>query len=1148
MRGTWGRARDRITLGALAAIAAFGLFAQNAAAEPPQIVKVAASEVTSTSAALEFEINPQGTSTTFRFEFGAEGCPSVACSTVSSGSIGNGSSPVAKSVPVEGLEGGTLYHYRVVAKHGVEEVSSSDRTFATRTPIFSGLPDGRVYEQASPVNKDGGDVLGDVPGVKAAANGGGITFESSFGIPGGQGAQEFPTYFASRGPGGWSTQGLLPPPSAGERAQVIGWSPDYTEVFSSVSKLGTSKLSALVVESTASGESVQITPYVAKTEFAYAGESRDGSVVLFESPSKIIPRALEGFPNLYAWDRETGQITLAGVTNQETSPLKGTLAGPYAWTAGAGRRQLSLGGADRGFYLQDEHAIAPEGSIFFTEAGTGQLFKRLNPTEEQSDLSEGTKGKCTKSALACTIHVSASHRSVPDTAGSQPAAFQAASADGSEAFFTSPEKLTEDANTGPDQPPAQIELGAVGGTIEKPDFIPKQAVGVAVDGSHVYWANPAAGTIGRANLDGSGIDEDFIEPEPVTFQFEREVKPGVFEPAEETVPSEPRYVAVDADHIYWTNTGRSNEFGPVDEEGTIGRANIGGPTPTEIKPNFIRGTSNPQGIAVNAEYIYWANAARDPVKRSIGRALITGGEVEETFFTKTFGKIIYGLALSPSHIYFSANDEENDFGWIRRIPLEGGKEEFVFVGKAGVRGVAIAGSDIYWATQGEEEIGHIPIADFPELGGCEVTDGCEGEFIKLEGKPNGVAANAEHLFWATNGEAATNPGNDLYRYGPGEEQLEDLTPDPTDTNGAEVQGVLGASADGKYLYFAANGVLDEAEEAEPGDCKGTVGSASGSCSLYLWHEGTIELVGRLKSESGSPGPPDSLNWTATPRDQFGTSSYVPKTSFVSADGRALLFRSQEKLTPYDNDGVPEFYRFKVGQGISCVSCNPAGEAAKSGPRIESIAFPGLGPLASVAAVSARILSASGDQAFFETSEALVPADTNGQGGCLPSGTSNQNYPACDDVYEWEAAGAGGCQEGGPAYSPINSGCIYLISSGKSEFPSLFADASADGKDVFFFTRDQLVGQDKDQLQDVYDARVQGGLAAQSPVAAVPCEGAEACHGPAQTPPVESTPATSTFLGPGNQAQKHKKQKAKKKSKKHKKHHSKKAKAKPRRSR
>jgi len=450
------------------------------------------------------------------------------------------------------------------------------------------------------------------------------------------------------------------------------------------------------------------------------------------------------------------------------------------------------------------------------------------------------------------------------------------------------------------------------------------------------------------------------------------------------------------------------------------------------------------------------------------------------------------------------------------------------VGEGGVRGVAVDGAHVYWATQdeGKEAIGRVDL----EL------ENPEKEFIPLNGKPNGVAVNSQHLYWANNGEAPTNPGNDLYRYGPGKGQLEDLTPDATG-NGAEVQGVLGASADGKYVYFAANGVL--AAGAMAGDCKGAVGSASGSCSLYLWHEGAISLVARLKA-SGSTGS-DALNWAATPREQFGTSSYVPKTSFLSADGQSLLFRSQEQLSAYDNEGVPEFYRFKVGQGISCASCSPTGDAASEGPQIGRILFPGLGPLASVAAVSSRILSASGDQAFFETSEALVPADTNGQEprGCPIIGEGAQTYPACNDVYEWEAAGAEGCKEGGPAYSPLNNGCIYLISSGKSEFPSFFADASASGKDVFFFTRDALVGQDKDQLQDVYDARAQGGLSAQNPVAVPVCEGSEACHGPAQSPPAEASPATPTFVGPGNQAQKHKKQKAKKKSKKHKKHHAKK---------
>jgi hypothetical protein len=1129
MQGARGR-RRQIAIGALAALFVFGLLAQSAAAAtPPQISKVAAFAVTGTSATLKAQIDPQGATTTYRFEYGPEDCATSTCTVAAAGSIPSGS-PATKEASLEGLAPATLYHYRVVAKHGAtEEVSSGDRVFATRSATFSGLPDGRAYEQASPIDKDGGDVLGDLPEVKAALDGGRVTFQSTFGIPGGKGAQEFPTFLASRGSSNWSSQGLLPPISAGERAQVIGWSPDFTEVFSKATRLGDPRTTALIVQSTDGGAPVAITPYVAEAEYFYVGQSKDGSVVLFESHSKLLPEALEEAPNVYAWDRATGKLSLAGITNQGTSPPQGTLAGAYLWSNGFGARFLRLGGSERGLYLQDEHAVSLDGSVYFTEAGTGQFYRRLNPTAEQSPLNGS--GECEDPAKACTIHVSATHRSPPDSAGPQPAAFQAASADGSEAFFTSPEKLTEDANTGPPQSPAQIERDDLtGGPVEKPDFItPQAAIGVAVDGAHLYWADPASGTIGRANLNGTARNPEFIVPGPI--ECEVKGQPGTFKEVE----SSPRYVAVDAGHVYWTNTGCSDEFGDaIEETGTIGRADING-TPASIEAAFIEGASNPQGIAVNATNVYWANAGGFAEARGIGRAEIDGGGVEQGFIPAGGnGAKPYGVALSPTHIYFSISEDDADAGFIVSVPLTGGPEKFLGAGKEGIRGVALDSGHVYWATQSEEAIGRANL---------ELQEASrEKEFIALEGKPNGLAVDAAHLYWATNGESATNPGNDLYRYGPGEGELEDLAPDASG-NGAEVQGVLGASGDGKYVYFAANGVL--AAGAEPGTCKGTLGSTKGKCSLYLWHEGSISLVARLdvgpaRLEAGGSLGTDALDWAPTPREQFGTASYVPRTSFLSADGQTLLFRSQEQLSAYDNEGVPELYRFRVGdpEGIRCVSCNPAGEAAAEGPGLGRIKFPGLGPLASVEAVSSRLLSASGDRAFFETSEALVPEDTNGQGGCPVSGTGVQFFPACNDVYEWEAAGAEGCSESSPPYSPLNGGCIYLISTGKSKFPSLFADASADGKDVFFFTRQALVGQDKDELQDVYDARAGGGLAAQSPQPGVPCESAEGCHGPAQAPPTETSPATPTFVGPGNPVPKHHKQKHKKKhhKKKHKKKH------------
>ena len=47
-------------------------------------------------------------------------------------------------------------------------------------------------------------------------------------------------------------------------------------------------------------------------------------------------------------------------------------------------------------------------------------------------------------------------------------------------------------------------------------------------------------------------------------------------------------------------------------------------------------------------------------------------------------------------------------------------------------------------------------------------------------------------------------------------------------------------------------------------------------------------------------------------------------------------------------------------------------------------------------------------------------------------------------------------------------------------PSFFADASASGRDAFIFTRSRLVGQDQDELHDVYDVRAGGGSGSQNP--------------------------------------------------------------------
>lgn len=326
-------------------------------------------------------------------------------------------------------------------------------------------------------------------------------------------------------------------------------------------------------------------------------------------------------------------------------------------------------------------------------------------------------------------------------------------------------------------------------------------------------------------------------------------------------------------------------------------------------------------------------------------------------------------------------------------------------------------------------------------------------------------------------------GQDLYEYDLDTGALTDLTVDDnvSDSVGAEVQGVLGAEsgAGGTYVYFVAGGAL--AHGASPTNC--VKGESAGECDLYLWHDGDVSLIGVLPIL-------DESDWRA-----FVES--LPRTSRVSTDGSVLLFGSQRRLTSYNNAGFNEFYRYDATSGqLVCVSCNPDGAPPASGAATRGGHHPALGAV--LPSFLTRNLSADGRRVFFQTTDSLLPQDTNN----------------AQDVYEWEQAGDGSCRELSEGFSAGSDGCLYLISSGRSPEESSFADASANGDDVFFFTEQPLVGQDQDALADIYDARVGGGIAAQSSSQPSPCAG-EACRGAAGATPAFGAPASSVFSGAGN---------------------------------
>jgi hypothetical protein len=186
--------------------------------------------------------------------------------------------------------------------------------------------------------------------------------------------------------------------------------------------------------------------------------------------------------------------------------------------------------------------------------------------------------------------------------------------------------------------------------------------GMAVDGNYIYWANLSQG-IGRANLDGTGVNESFISG----------VQPG------------PVDVAVDGNHVYWGN-----------HDDAVGRANLDG---TGVNESFISGLLlQTDGVAVDGSHVYWSSSFG-----AIGRANLDGTGVNQSFITTGAFSAPVKVAVDGNYIYW-ANGESPDSIGRANLDGTGVNLSFIVVGPD-LGGIAVDGNYIYWANFGTGMIG-----------------------------------------------------------------------------------------------------------------------------------------------------------------------------------------------------------------------------------------------------------------------------------------------------------------------------------------------------------------------------------------------------------------------------------------------------------
>jgi hypothetical protein len=203
-----------------------------------------ASEVTSESASLNARIDPNGSPTSYYFQYG----PSAAYGSTVPAAPGQaiGAEPGEREVApqhIQGLSSSSEYHYRVVvlsetSPGHTEEVTGPDLTFVTQAASTeAGLPDGRQWEQVTPLQKHGALVnpISEEGVIESAPNGQAFTYQVNATTEAeAQGNAQSPQVLSRRTASGWASQDIAIPQetatgaTTGSGVEYPFFSPDLT--------------------------------------------------------------------------------------------------------------------------------------------------------------------------------------------------------------------------------------------------------------------------------------------------------------------------------------------------------------------------------------------------------------------------------------------------------------------------------------------------------------------------------------------------------------------------------------------------------------------------------------------------------------------------------------------------------------------------------------------------------------------------------------------------------------------------------------------------------------------------------------------------------------------------------------------------------
>jgi hypothetical protein len=1048
------------------AVYGYGRDAEFAAADPPVLGETSADHITSDSARVDFEVNPNGAQTHYRVEIGADTgygmsfpVPDGQLPNVRrTGNLGGTEViliPIDQIQEVSGLNPHTLYHYRVVAENAAGTTVGDDHTFSTfalpssgaescpnvqarQQTSAAGLLDCRAYELVSAPYTGGYDVRSDLtPGIaplatSLSAQDAALYSMRSGTIPGVAGN---PTnhgadpYIATRGANGWSTRyvglpstnpfasGPFASPLSGFDSALGTFAFGGAEICSPCFEDGSTNVplrlpGGNLVQGMAG--SMQPSGPANSAGIVKAPLSADGSHFLFGSKAQFEPSANSNGTDATIYERDLKGGATEVISTDETGATIENGEGVAELGASKDGSRTVIGRlistdaeGNRYYHLYLHTAGVPE-SIDLTPGATdGALYGGMS--EDGSVVYFTTKDALTTATEQDTDTSADVYRDEID--GQSATLTRVSTGTGGAGDTDACDPAANSYNTqnwnvirgGPTDCSAVAIGGGVSGDGSAYFLSPERLDGNGIDGApNLYLAQPGASPRFVATLESSANKPLKAGAHAFLGSF------GSF--------SNPEGVSIDS------ATGDFYVFDTDSTEGTPGAYvqkfdSAGNPIASFGSGGKIDGSESPTG-----EFLEYGEGAILGFPVGVPLQIAVDNDPTSPSYRDLYvADIEHGVIdkFDPSGAYVSQTTSSV-------IPT----------------GIAVdaANGDLYAVGLfGEVEVQHAngaPPTTFSTTAGFA---------------PNGIAVDSVGNSYITNGiETSVYDSSGNF--------VKTLDPNPS-------YGVTVDPAD-DHVYVDEGGQVVEFDAA--GSQVTTIGSGtlSGSIGLDV-HAGRMVVsngaIGKVSVFGAATTPPDpGYNSPLVIDSVRDSGSRHPEEFQLALDGQDAVFTSTLPITGFDSHSNYEVYRYSAGEDdLFCVSCSPTGSR----------------PTGDASLPSGLALTDDG-RVFFTTSEALTLRDSNEK----------------KDAYEWEE----GEQE--------------LISTGTSENDSSLLSVSPDGRNAFFFTRQKLAPQDENgNTVRLYTAREEGGFEFGPP--SFQCAASDECHG-ASTPAAAPLGAATTAGTPG----------------------------------